>query len=84
MSKLVMYIDITGPDGNIYFILGKVYNLLKKAKRINEYNELRDKIYQGNYYQALYRINKIVKMIDISEAQILADYLKKGKIESEN
>lgn len=80
-KKLAMYIDITGPDGNIHFILGKVYNILKKEKRINEYNELRDNVYKGNYYQALYRINKVVEMIDISQAQVLDGFIKEGKIQ---
>ena len=79
-NKIEMYIDITGPDGNIYFILGKVCQILKKERRMNDYNELRDKVYQGNYYQALYRINKVVKLIDISQEQLLEEFIKKGKI----
>lgn len=81
MNKPIMYIDITGPDGNIYFILGKVSSIMKKARRITEFNDLRDKIYQGTYFQALYRINKVITMIDISEEQILAGFIEKGRRE---
>lgn len=81
MKKPIMYIDITGPDGNIYFILGKVSDIMRKARRITEFNNLRDLIYQGTYYQALYRINKIITMIDTSEAQILAGVIERGRRE---
>lgn len=81
MNKPIMYIDITGPDGNIYFILGKVSDIMKKARRITEFNDLRDKIYQGTYFQALYRINKIIELVDISEQQILKGFIEKGKKE---
>ena len=80
-QNLEMYIDITGPDGNMYFMLGKVSQIMRKARRINEFNELRDKIYQGTYYQGLYRINKIIKLIDTSEQQILAEFISRGQRE---
>ena len=80
-KKLEMHIDITGPDGNIYFILGKVSQIMRKARRITEFNDLRDKIYQGTYYQALYRINKIIEMIDISEEQVLKKFIEQGRKE---
>ena len=81
MRKPLMYIDITGPDGNIHFILGKVSDIMKKARRITEFNDLRDKIYQGTYYQALYRISKNITMIDTSEEQVLVRFVEKGRKE---
>ena len=80
MRKPIMYIDITGPDGNMHFILARVREILQKARRITEYNNLRDLVYQGNYYQGLYRINKVITMIDTSEDQILEGFIEKGKI----
>ena len=76
-----MYIDITGPDGNIYFILGKVSDIMKKARRITEFNNLRDQVYQGTYFQALYRISKVITLVDTSEAQKLAGFIEKGRRE---
>lgn len=81
VRKPIMYIDITGPDGNIYFILGKVSDIMKKARRITEFNNLRDQVYQGTYFQALYRISKVITMVDTSEAQILAGFIEKGRRE---
>ena len=81
VRKPIMYIDITGPDGNIYFILGKVSNIMKKARRITEFNNLRDQVYQGTYFQALYRISKVITLVDTSEAQILAEFIDKGRRE---
>lgn len=49
MQRPKLYIDITGPDGNIYFILAKVSNIMKKKRRINDFNELRDTVYKGSY-----------------------------------
>ncbi len=81
MQRPKLYIDITGPDGNIYFILAKVSNILKKKRRINDFNELRDTVYKGSYYQALYNINKIIELIDTSREQILESYIMRGKKE---
>ena len=81
MRKLEMYIDITGPDGNMHFILERVSQIMRKARRIIEFNELRDKIYQGTYYQGLYRINKVIEMIDTSEEQILEEFIRRGQRE---
>ena len=87
MQRPKLYIDITGPDGNIYFILAKVSNILKERRRTNDFNELRDTVYKGSYYQALYNINKIIELIDTSQEQILESYIMRGKkecMEAEN
>lgn len=81
MRKLEMYIDITGPDGNMHFILARVSQIMRKARRITEFNELRDKIYQGTYFQGLYRINKVIELIDTCEEQILEEFIKRGQRE---
>ena len=81
MQRPKLYIDITGPDGNIYCILGKVSNILKEQRRINDFNELRDTVYKGSYCQALYNINKIIELIDTSQEQILESYIMRGKKE---
>ena len=81
MQRPKLYIDITGPDANIYFILAKVSNILKERRRTNDSNELSDTVYKGSYYQALYNINKIIELIDTSQEQILESYIMRGKKE---
>ena len=81
MKREKLFIDITGPDGNIYFILAKVQMIMKKQRRINDFNELKEKIYKGSYYQALYRINQKIELIDISHDQVLESYLNRGERE---
>ena len=77
----VLFIDITGPDGNIYYIIGQVRDILRKARRITEFNELLEEIHKGNYNQALYRIDKVVKLIDMSKDQVLHDKIRSGRLQ---
>lgn len=76
MQRTKLRIDITGPDGNIYFLLIKVREILRKQKRINDYNELWEEIQKGSYSRALYLINQVVELVDISETKALTKLLK--------
>lgn len=53
-------------EGNIYYILGKVRDVLRKQRRINDYNELWERVQKsGNYVNALAEIRKIVDLTDL-------------------
>ena len=82
-KKPLVYIDIDGPDGNVLFMLSKVREALRKERRINDYNELRDKVLQSRYPQGIYQMSELVDFIDISESQTLEEKIKQGKIINE-
>ena len=79
-EKPKLVIDIDGPDGNVLFMLSKVKEALRKERRINDYNELRDKVLQSRYPQGIYQMSELVEFIDISESQTLKEKIKQGKI----
>ena len=79
MEKPILEIDISGPDGNIYVIMGMVMQILRKQRRYTDWNNLRDAITSSkSYANALREINKVVEMIDISADGVLEKYLKEG------
>jgi len=79
MEKPVLEIDISGPDGNIYVIMGMVMQILRKQRRYTDWNNLRDAITSSkSYANALREINKVVELIDISADGVLEKYLKEG------
>ena len=82
-EKPKLVIDIDGPDGNVLFMLSKVREALRKERRINDYNELRDKVLQSRYPQGIYQMSELVDFIDISESQTLEEKIKQGKIINE-
>ena len=79
-KKPIVYIDIDGLDGNVIFMLAKVKDALRKERRINEYNEVRDKVLQSKYPQGIYQMSELVEFIDISDSQTLAEKIRQGKI----
>ena len=79
MEKPVLEIVISGPDGNIYVIMGMVMQILRKQRRYTDWNNLRDAITSSkSYANALREINKVVELIDISADGVLEKYLKEG------
>lgn len=65
MAKLTVHFRSRGESGNIYAILAKVSAALLKARRINEYNGLRDEVYAaGSYRDALAAIRRRVELVD--------------------
>lgn len=79
MEKPVLEIDISGPDGNIYVIMGMVMQILRKQRRYTDWNNLRDAITSSkSYANALREINKVVELVDISADGVLEKYLKEG------
>ena len=81
MRKEILAIDFTGPDGNIYFLLGLVSNVLKKQRRITDFNNLRDMVFNSKSYgEALYHINEVVELADTSNTFNLAEHIRNGKL----
>lgn len=79
MEKPLLEIDISGPDGNIYVIMGLVMQILRKQRRYTDWNNLRDAITSSkSYANALREINKMVELVDISADGLLDKYLKEG------
>ena len=79
MEKPILEIDISGPDGNIYVIMGLVMQILRKQRRYTDWNNLRDAITSSkSYANALREINKVVELVDISTDGLLDKYLKEG------
>ena len=75
----MLEIDISGPDGNIYVIMGLVMQILRKQRRYTDWNNLRDAITSSkSYANALREINKVVELVDISADGLLDKYLKEG------
>lgn len=65
MKKPVVRFNRTKESGNIFAILSKVREELRKQRRINEFNELWDKI-QGckSYEEALEHIKTVVDLVE--------------------
>ncbi len=70
MEKPIVEYNSKGASGNIYYILGLVQKALRKQQRINDYNELRDKVFESkSYEQALREISKYVDLVDMGEIE---------------
>ena len=66
MEKPVITYERRGPSGNIFFILGMCQRELRKQRRINEYNEMWEKVQKsGSYDEALKIIGETVKLIRV-------------------
>ena len=65
MKKPIIHFESRGPSGNIFWILGTVRNALRKQRRINDYNDLRDRVLASHSYrEALTIIREYVDLID--------------------
>lgn len=63
---MAVYFNSRGPSGNIYFVLGLVQRELRKQRRINDFNELRDKVLNSKSYdEALSHIREYVDLVDL-------------------
>ena len=68
MKKATVIFDGRGPSGNIYYIIGMVRDELRKQRRINDFNTMRDRVFESkSYKEALAIIREYVDLIDISE-----------------
>lgn len=63
---MAVYFNSQGQSGNIYHILSLVQRELRKQRRINDFNELRDKVFNSKSYdEALSHIREYVDLIDL-------------------
>lgn len=66
MTRPSIEFHSSSAEGNIYYILGKVRDALRKQRRINDYNELWERVQKSeNYVNALVEIRKIVDLTDL-------------------
>ncbi len=64
-TKPVIHYRSRHESGNIYWILGAVRDVLRKQRRITEYNTMRDRVFaSGSYPEALAIMNEYVDLID--------------------
>lgn len=69
MTKPKVEFRSRGPEGNIFFILAKVRDALRKQNRITDYNNLWERVQNCKSYQeALSEIRKIVDLTDLDGA----------------
>lgn len=69
-TKTKIFFDSCGESGNIYHILGKVSEVLRKEHRLLEFNEVRDKVFaSGSYKDALAIIRQHIDLIDNSNKE---------------
>lgn len=69
MTKPRVEIHSQGPEGNIYFIIGKARDALRKTRRISDYNDMWERVQNcGSYTTALAEIRKTVDLIDLDGA----------------
>ena len=65
MEKARIEFDSMGESGNIYWILGKVRDALRKQRRITDYNNLWERVQSsGSYTEALAIIRETVNLVD--------------------
>ena len=68
MEKATVIFDSRGPSGNIYYIIGMARDELRKQRRIIDFNNMRDRVFESNSYEeALGIIKEYVNLIDIRQ-----------------
>lgn len=85
MKKGTVYYDSKGPSGNIYHILGLVRQEMRKQRRITEFNECRDKVFDSQSYEdALAVINEYVDLVDTSKTKASLSRKKRANADLED
>ena len=63
-DKTIVEYDPYGHSGNIYWILGQVSEIMRKQRRIIDFNDLRDRVFEAQSYdEALQIIGEEVTLI---------------------
>lgn len=66
LKKMKVEFHSGNEEGNIWWILSKVREALRKQQRITDYNDLRDKVLICNTYEeALASIREKVNLVDL-------------------
>lgn len=69
MNKPRVEFHSRGPEGNIYFILGKTRDALRHERKISDYNDIWERVQKSeSYTAALAEIRKTVELIDLDGA----------------
>lgn len=69
MNKPRVEFHSRGPEGNIYFILGKIRDALRHERKISDYNDIWERVQKSeSYTAALAEIRKTVDLIDLDGA----------------
>lgn len=66
-EQSLIFIDLSGENGNVFYVLGVVKKELQKKDRLSDYEELYERVKAcGNYKEALGIINEYVVLYDTS------------------
>lgn len=66
MKKGTVEFHSQGPTGNIYYIIVAAQNIMRKQRRIDEYNKMWERIQNAKgYKEALKIISKHVNLVDL-------------------
>lgn len=64
-AKPTVHFQSRHESGNIYWIVGMVRDVLRKQRRITEFNDMRDRVFlSGSYQEALAIIGEYVTLVD--------------------
>lgn len=64
MKKAVIHFESRHETGNIYWIMGKVRDIMRKERRITDWNNAWERIQKTDYAGALAILRELVDLID--------------------
>ena len=64
MAKAVIHFQSSHETGNIYWIMGKVRDIMRKERRITDWNNAWERIQKTDYAGALEILRELVDLID--------------------
>lgn len=64
MAKAVIHFQSSHETGNIYWIMGKVRDIMRKERRITDWNNAWERIQKTDYAGALAILRELVDLID--------------------
>ena len=64
MTKDVIHFQSRHESGNIYWIMGKVRDIMRKERRITDWNNAWERIQKTDYAGALAILRELVDLID--------------------
>lgn len=80
-SQLGLCVDITGPDGNVFYLLGIGYDMAKQLGQKEEWNEAVEavKLMDGNYMTMVHMFQEffpVVTLVGYDEIAKAHDYVE--------
>lgn len=79
MERARLEVDFNGPQGNVFYPLGRTVQILISQGREKEADELYKSAFEMRYAEVLYNINKYVELVDTGKPKTLKNYLKQGE-----